>query len=653
MLVVAPVTVLSLGLVPRHATIVDRQTVGSNYTFVIAGGGIAGLTIADRLTEDPSVSSLVLEAGPFDKGEDGILIPGAYAPYLYFWPNLVTVPQAGLNNRSIGTVCAKVVGGGSAINAMVFLRGDEGDYDAWSSLGNPGWRWKGLLPFFLKSENFTRPDLTFARAGNISWDDSFRGNSGLVQNSYPNYFFPCSANWWNAAKSISLEPVKDPSSGDKQGIFWIPTVLNATTMTRSYARRNHDDRVIASRPNYHVLASNAVTKVLFRGKQAVGVNYVPSGGGSSSTVYASNEVILAAGCLHTPQLLQLSGIGPPKLLRKFGISIVVDLPSAGKNLQDQPTLTVPYTSNPASVGANLEPNSGTLLSNATYNAEQRALYDSAGKGPHTIVSTLSTNIGSLSLRGATAAYKQIVAQARARTPADSLPADVEPTILEGYKAQRSLILQQFENSTVGVGAIHWGTADSAVIYHEKPLSRGSVAINSTDPLVDPLIYYMTVTDPIDLQVYTALFRKHRQIFSAPAMRALDPVEASPFGAQLVTEDEIAGVMRDQINPSNAHQCCTAAMMPRELGGVASSEQKVYGVAWLRVADISFWPMQIAAAPTATMYASAEKVGVPPKPLGFFPDLFLLVTGTQPRSLWLRTPCRTMTDCGAAIACRCH
>ncbi|KAK0713881.1 hypothetical protein B0T26DRAFT_742384 [Lasiosphaeria miniovina] len=326
MLVVAPVTVF-----------------GSNYTFFITGTGIAGLTIADRLTEDPSV-------------------------------------------ESIGTVCVKVVGGRSAIHAIVFLRGDEGDYDAWSSPGNLGWHCKGLLPFFLKSENFTRPDPTFARAGNISWDDSFRGNSGPVQNSYPNYFFLGSAN-------------------------------------------------------------------------------------------------------------------------------------------------------PASVGANLEPNSGTLLSNATYNAEQRALYDSARKGLYTIMSTLSTNIGSL---------------ARVRNPADSLPADVDPTILEGYKAQRSFILQHFENSTVGVGL---STADSAVIYHEKPLSR---------------------------------------IFSAPAMRTLDPVEASPFGAQLMTDDEIAA-------------CRTAAMMPRELGGVVLSEQKVYGVAGLRVADIGFWPMQIAAAPIATMYASAEKL----------------------------------------------
>ncbi|KAK3367469.1 hypothetical protein B0H63DRAFT_82163 [Podospora didyma] len=604
MLLVMPAIVVSTR-VPRHATIVNRQTLNSNYTFIIAGGGIAGLTLADRLTEDPSVSVLVLEAGPFDQGQDGILIPGAYAPYLYFWPNLVTAPQTALNNRTIGTVCAKVVGGGSAINAMVFLRGDAGDYNDWGSLGNNGWSWKTLLPFFTKSENFTRPAAALAQAGNISWDESVRGHSGPVQYTYPPFFYKGSANWWNAALSIGLKPTKDPHAGKKHGIFWMPSVLNATTMTRNYARRNHYDRVIASRPNYHVLASSLVTKIIFNGQQAVGVNYIPATGGSASSVYASKEVILAAGALHTPQILQLSGIGPKKLLGRFSIPIVADLPGVGQNLQDQPTLTVPY-----SFAANIEPNSGTLFTNETYNAEQRALYDSARQGPYTIVRTLSTNIGVLSLSDATSTYKKIAAQARARKAADSLAADVDPTVLKGYKAQRELIVEQFENPDAGVGTIHWGTANDTLVYLLKPLSRGTVNIRSTDPLVDPVIDYRTGTDPIDFQVYISLLRKHRQLFAAQAMQVLGPTEVAPFGAQVDTDEEITTVLRDQIQPSNSHQCCTAAMMPRDLGGVVSSEQKVYGVKGLRVADISFWPFEITGAPTATMYASAERVSRP-------------------------------------------
>jgi choline dehydrogenase-like flavoprotein len=259
------------------------------------------------------------------------------------------------------------------------------------------------------------------------------------------------------------------------------------------------------------------------------------------------------------------------------------------------------------VSANTFPNSGSLFTNATYNAEQRALYDSSKESAYTIISTVSTNIGVLSLQKATSSYQNIITAAKNRDAADSLPADVDPTVLKGYRAQRTAILKQFASPNIGVGTVHWGTGDSALVYHLKPLSRGSVNINSIDPLANPLIDYRTATDPVDAQVYTALFRKNRQLFSAPSMQPLGPVEAAPFGAQLTTDAQIAAVMRDQINPSNAHQCCTAAMMPKELGGVVSSSQKVYGVQNLRVADISHWPMQISGAPMATIYASAERV----------------------------------------------
>ncbi|KAK3291832.1 uncharacterized protein B0H64DRAFT_408215 [Chaetomium fimeti] len=591
--------------VPKHATVVDHRTVASNYTFIIAGGGIAGLTLADRLTEDPNVSVLVIEAGPLDQGQDGILVPGAYAPYLYFWPGLTSVPQEGLNNRAVTGIAAQVAGGGSTINAMVYLRGDADDYDAWGALGNSGWSWDNMLPYFKKAETFTAPDAAFAAAGNISWDAAVRGDSGPVQYSYPNYFYPGSANWWNAAGEVGLPPAKDPLSGNKQGVFWIPSALEASTMTRFHARRSHYDRVKDTRPNYHLLTSNVVAKVLFNGKKAIGVSYLPTTTDDTTAptnAYAANEVILTAGGFGTPKILQLSGIGPKKLLKKFNIPLVQDLPGVGQNLQDQPTLSIPYT-----FTANTIPNYGSLLTNTTFNAEQRALYDSSLPSAYTMVSSLSSNIGTVSLQRATASYQQIIAAAKAHNPADSLPADVDATVLEGYKAQREALLKQFASANVGVGTLHWGTADAALVYHLKPLSRGAVNINSTDPRANPLIDFRTATDPTDLQVYTALFRKNRELFAAPSMQVLGPTEAAPFGAEVTTDEQIAAVMRELVNPSNAHQCCTAAMMPKELGGVVSSEQKVYGVQGLRVADISVWPFQLSGAPMGTIYASAERL----------------------------------------------
>lgn len=248
-----------------------------------------------------------------------------------------------------------------------------------------------------------------------------------------------------------------------------------------------------------------------------------------------------------------------------------------------------------------------MVTNATYSAEQRALYDAQQPSAYSIIGSTSTNIAALALQDATPLYKQIAAQARARNPASSLPSDIDPTVLAGYKAQRKLILQQFESPKAAIGNLHWGTANTALIYHLKPLSRGSVTINSTDPLAPVIIDFRTATDPTDIQLFTALFRKNRQLFAAPSMQVLGPAETSPFGSQLTTDDQIAAVLRNQINPSNAHQCCTAAMLPKKLGGVVSSDHKVYGVKGLRVADISFWPMEISGAPTATMYASAEQV----------------------------------------------
>ncbi|KAI1348770.1 hypothetical protein F5Y01DRAFT_291150 [Xylaria sp. FL0043] len=596
------ITGASAAVVPPHASVVSRQEAeNTTYDFIIAGGGIAGLTVADRLTEDLSASVLVVERGPFDQGEDSVLIPGAYPAFQYF-DTLASEPLEALNNRSVDTVCGKVVGGGSVVNAMVYLRGDKTDYDYWGELGNPGWSWDSMFPYFLKGENFTAPNSDFAAQANISWDDSVRGTSGPVKYSYPNYFYPGSANWWNAAKSIGLPIVDDPESGNNLGIFWIPSVLDATTMTRSDARINHYERVKASRPNYHILASTTVSKVLFNGTQAVGVEYLPSAGGDRSNVYATKEVILAAGGVHTPQVLQLSGIGPQALLNELGIAVVQDLPGVGQNLQDQTTLTVEWN-----FTSNVTPNAGSLDTNATYDAEQRALYDTERKGAYTIVRTLSTNIAQLSLQLTTDNYSAIAAEARSRDPAASLPSDVDPTVLEGYKKQRELMIQQFEEQDAAVGTLYWDTSSSSLIYHLKPLSRGTVNINSTDPLASPVLDYRTATDPIDLALYIALFRRNRELFAAPDMASLGPIEASPFGPQIQTDEEIIEVLREQIIPSNAHQCCTAAMLPRDLGGVVDSEWKVHGVQGLRVADISYWPFQTSGAPTATMYASGEMV----------------------------------------------
>ncbi|KAL8369879.1 hypothetical protein RB595_000300 [Gaeumannomyces hyphopodioides] len=589
--------------VPRYATAVSEAAVSkTEYDFVIAGGGISGLTVADRLTEDPNVNVLVIETGPFDKDEDSVLVPGAFFPVPYLWLGLTSAPQTELNNRTFAVPAGRAVGGGSVVNAMVFVRGGKTEYSHWEKLGAEGWSWDGLLPYFKKSENLTTPPAEFAAAANISWVEAAHGRDGPVRVSYPNYFFPGAANFWQGALESGIAPSPDPNAGDHAvGLYNFPTVADATTRTRSHARLNHYSRVKESRSNYHILAEHTVAKVIFKGKRAVGLEYLPTAGGERTRVHAKKEVLLAAGALHTPQLLQLSGIGSETLLKKFGIDVVADLPGVGENFQDHAELKVPYT-----IANQIFPNSGALDTNSTYDAEQRALYDSRKEGAYTIVRTLSTNLALPVLQNSTSDWRDILAGIRNADPLAHLAPGTPAAVREGYRRQRELITEQLAGLDVPIGIVHWDTAETVTLYFLKPLSRGSVRIGSADPLAQPVLDFRTASDPADLDLAAALFDKHAQIMSAPAMRALGPRLAAPFAAA-ATREELKRLLRANMSPSNAHSCCTAAMVPRAAGGVVDARMRVYGVQGLRVVDASYWPMVLTAAPTATTYASGEKI----------------------------------------------
>ncbi|KAK3386440.1 hypothetical protein B0H63DRAFT_467790 [Podospora didyma] len=586
---------------PKFATVVTPRTAQDTaYDFIVAGGGISGLTVADRLSEDPSVSVLVIEAGPIDNNEESVLIPGKYFPVPYLWLPLLTVPQTALNGKIFNMPAGKVVGGGSVVNAMVFVRPGKDELKDWETLGATGWDWNSLLPYYKKSENFTAPNAAFAKAANFSYIDAVHGHDGPVQASYPNFYFEGTKNWFEAAVSSGLRPVGDPNAGNGAGVMFISTVVDFTSRTRSHARLNHYE-VAKTRPNYHLLPGHSVSRIIFDRKKAVGVEYLPTAGGALLTAKVKKEVLVAAGAIHTPQILQLSGIGPKKLLDKFGIPVVADLPGVGANFHDQPSIIIPYR-----ITNNIQPNTATLNENATYDAEQRARYDQSKTGPYVITRGLSQNLALSPLRNTTSKWAEIVAAARRNDPSKYLPADTHPTVLEGYKAQRKLTLKQYEGETP-VAMISWDTANSNRMYFLRPLSRGSITINSTNPLLVPLIDPQTMVDPIDVDLIVASTLKNRQIMMQPMMKVLGPEEASPFGNHITDEAELKRILAGVVEPSSAHQCCTAAMMPKNLGGVVDPDMKVYDVKGVRVIDTSYWPMVLTSAPTATTYASGEKV----------------------------------------------
>ena len=256
---------------------------------------------------------------------------------------------------------------------------------------------------------------------------------------------------------------------------------------------------------------------------------------------------------------------------------------------------------------NVIPNADTFVQNSTYNAEQLALYNEHRSSAYTIIVGLSTTFASLSFQGIATSNSTIIADAQAYDPSLSLPSDVDPTVLAGYEAQRKILLDEFQSPNNSVATLFWNTAESAQVVGLRPFSRGQLTINSTDPLANPVIDYRTATDPTDFALLVATLRKLRQVMAAPDMAVLGPVPAAPLGEEVQSDDDIIAVIRETLVVSAGHSCCSAPMQPRELGGVVDPVHKVYGVSGLRIADISYFPIMVSAGPTASVYASGEKV----------------------------------------------
>jgi choline dehydrogenase-like flavoprotein len=262
--------------------------------------------------------------------------------------DISSVPQTNLQNRTIAVLAGKVVGGSSAVNAMMTVRGTAEDYDRWGSFfgSRSHWNWQSLLPYFQRALHFAPPDEAVTKSANITYDTSFWGNTSGVYAGWPSFQYPGTSAQVDAFRGMpGVQFVNDSGSG-KPGVYWYPTFMDPKLVQRSYARTGHHDRA-ANRTNYHLVTGSKVTRIILNGTTAKGITFVPIGSAAgsatnSTVVRARREVILAAGGIHSPQILQLSGIGPRKLLSSANITTVVDLPGVGQNFQDHPMLTAAY-----------------------------------------------------------------------------------------------------------------------------------------------------------------------------------------------------------------------------------------------------------------------------------------------------------------------
>ncbi|TVY84438.1 Dehydrogenase xptC [Lachnellula suecica] len=559
----SPVKHRDIASIKRSADAMDES-----YDYIIIGGGTSGLTVANRLTEDGTKTVLVIECGVLDNDDPSIIFPpwdrhiDAQAIF-----NLTSPPQPALDGRTQNVVGGAIVGGGSAVNGMFFDRGSAEDYDNWAKLGNPGWGFEDLLPYFRKATNFTSPIRDIEEGWNVTYDAEAYGN-GPIQASFPPFLYPGIKYQWRSFLEMGVETSSRPASGDAYGLIWAPSSEDPVSRERSFARPSYYDPAKA-RPNYHLLIGHKVLNISFAADtfRAYGVSFQPvNDTGTVTSVKAEREVVLAAGALHSPQILQRSGVGPKSLLEKAGIEVRIDLPGVGQNFQDHPYGAMPYT------------------------------------WPFT---SLSNAAAFLPLKTVTEAWASIIDQAKAQDPSAYLPPHYTGTLLESYKAQQALIIEGYGSKKSAIMEVPINVKATALFVLEKPLSRGSINLNPDNPYGDPIVDFQSLSNPTDVRILTEMFRYIRKWLAMPSNQQLGAVEGNA-SVGVSTDAEIESMLRAGVTSSFAHPSCTNAMMPESLGGVVGPDLLVHGVKGLSVVDASIMPLIPSTHLSATVYAVAEK-----------------------------------------------
>ncbi|RSM11332.1 hypothetical protein CDV31_006885 [Fusarium ambrosium] len=568
------------------------------YDYVVVGGGTSGLTVANRLSENPGVTVLVLEAGDFDANEDFLTIPGLAGGAVgtkYDW-NRTYVATEAVNGRTLPAPLGKVVGGSTKLNQMTFNRGSSSDYDRWVELGNEGWGWEALLPYFKKNELFTPPNKDIAEEYNITFDPSVHGPSGYVHASYSPFFWPTTKNLVQAVNELGIDIAFDHANGSPLGGYFNPHSQDPVSATRSSAREAYYDSV-SDRKNLHLIAGRQVTRVItekHHGNIKVnGVEFAKSRHGVYETVRARKEVILAAGSVHTPQILQVSGIGDSALLSSINVTTIVDLPGVGQNFQEHALVKV--------TNKLKAPLQRSNLSDATFAAKVREEYEKYRKGP--LTSPLGDFLVFMPLSNFSDASSDIYQEATNQDGTEFLPADTPIQVIEGYKRQHKVLNDRLLSSKSAILEIIRDDGEM-LIGLQHPYSRGSIKATSPSTFDAPAADAALAKNPLDVAILAESIRFSRRLVNAAAMDILEPLEVVP-GAGVTSNEALEKFIRSAVS-NFYHPAGSCKMGALEEGGVVDSELKVYGVEALRVVDASVMPLLPAAHTMATVYAIAEK-----------------------------------------------
>ncbi|KAK4675024.1 hypothetical protein QC764_000190 [Podospora pseudoanserina] len=569
------------------------------FDYVIVGGGTAGLVVANRLSETPTVRVAVIEAGGDERNNPNVTLASGYITMAAYntpidWA-YQTVPQPGVNNTPLTYHQGKAIGGTSAINGMAYVRSNQADLDAWERLGNPGWNWASLYPYSMGAENFTFPGPGLQASG-VTFDAAVHGYSGPIHTGYGSALgnmtlMPAVQDAW---EELGLLPNVDTGRGKNRGVSANPLTLEPGLPSIRCDSARAYWYPVEDRPNLKIIKGTARRLVWRKNNKpcskkantATGVEYLDEDG-QAVVLSATKEVILSAGSLRTPLVLESSGVGNQGILKRLGIPVVVSLPGVGENFQDQGNNIVFY--------------------NTTANATG-AVVSQTWASPADVFGSDLADIAN-STRNELPRWADLIVSASGDAGALLNRSAVEAVL----RAQHDLVFGDSEGATTLVEFVTTAFGNGMLMSQHWtlfPFSRGSVHLASADvskinePRIDPRFNLVD----FDITAQTQAAKLAARLGKTDALGPLVSERIRP-SLDILPENATDAQWREFIKTTldvDHHIVGTAAMMSRDLGGVVDPELRVYGTANVRVVDMSVIPLHFSGHPVATLYAVAER-----------------------------------------------